>query len=154
MNASPGPLIPMGCARGTAPRSNRAPSWTSAPAKIRPRALPRQSNNRFSVTNCRSIRARPAPRVTRIASSEVRADMRASSRHVTFMEPVIKTSTTAPMTIMSCVRTSPTSSALSGATVAVSSRDSGPARCKIAVSSCAACAGEAVAFRRPITVRK
>ena len=60
----------------------------------------------LSVSNCRTMRPRPAPSAARTAISRCRAVARASSRFATFAHAISSTSVTAPIIVNTMRRTS------------------------------------------------
>ena len=72
-----------------------------------PRIPPASESNTLSVSNWRTMRARPAPSAERIANSRLRTVARTSSRLATLAQEISSTSPTAPSIISSELRASP-----------------------------------------------
>ena len=92
------PSTPISAIRGSSmglrATNARTPNWaTSSPS-----APPIIASNRLSVSSCRIIRLRSAPRAIRIANSPRLFAPRASSRLVTFTQAIRSSRTTAPRT--------------------------------------------------------
>ncbi len=68
----------------------------AAAAIATPSAPPTIERNRLSVSNCRAIRARPAPRAERNAISRVRDVARANRRFATLADAISSKKPTAP----------------------------------------------------------
>ncbi len=75
------------------------------------------ASSTLSVSNCRTIRERPAPSAARIASSPRRWAPRASRRFVTFRQAIISTNATAPAIATSEGLTALVTSCCSGCTI-------------------------------------
>jgi hypothetical protein len=75
---------------------------------ISPTRPPAVANRTLSVSNWRTMRARPAPRAARVASSFSRAMLRASSRLATLTDAMINTKPMPASRIISAGRMLPT----------------------------------------------
>ena len=82
-----------------------------------PRMPPARESNTLSVSNWRTMRARPAPSAERIANSRLRTVARTSSRLATLAQEISSTSPTAPSIISSELRASPMMLSRNGPTV-------------------------------------
>ena len=78
---------------------------------------PARDSNTLSVSNWRTMRARPAPSAERIANSRLRTVARTSSRLATLAQEISSTSPTAPSIISSELRASPMMLSRNGPTV-------------------------------------
>ena len=79
-----------------------------------PSTPPASESSTLSVSNCPTMRLRPAPSAARIAISRRRIVARASNKFATFAHAISSTQPTAPSNTSSDVRTSPTTVSLIG----------------------------------------
>ncbi len=145
-------------ARGSSAAPITPSARTPAYARATPNAPPRSDSTTLSVTSCRSRRPRPAPSAERTASSDCRADARASSSEAMFTHVIRSTKATAPISTSSGRRTSPSSASRTGITVtSVQSRSStsrSAIRRTMPVISLRAWSMLTPGARRPTTSRK
>ena len=124
-NARAVPFTTISSARGRPVGTPTTSACTVSTASATPAAAPMTASSNPSVTSCRINRARPPPNAARTASSRSRAVARASSRFATLTHAMRSTRSVAPNSIQRSGALAPTTSALSGVTVA-SRRYSGP----------------------------
>ena len=118
---------------------------------------PIKPSGRHSMITCRTMRARLAPRLARIANSFSRADARASSRLATLTQATSNTNATAPSNTSNALRESPVICSCIGTTRAPSPLLPGSCssiRRAMALTSACACSRVTPGLSRPTRLIK